>query len=38
MLNFLSFFVLFNAVKTDTKINFTPYGEIFYYLSYQDKI
>ena len=30
MLNFLCFFVLFNAVKT--------YGENFYYLTYQDKI
>ena len=32
MLNFLCFFVLFNAVKTDTK-----YGKMFYYLTYQDK-
>ena len=39
MLNFLCFFVLFNAVNTDTKFNIVPYyGEIFYYLTYQDEI
>ena len=38
MLNFLCFFVLFNAVKTDKKIDIAPYGEFFYYLTYQDKI
>ena len=38
MLNFLCYFVLFNAVKTDKKNNFAPYGENFYYLTYQDKI
>ena len=37
MLDSLCFFVLFNAVKTH-KINITPYGEILYYLTYQDKI
>ena len=37
MLNFLYFFVLFNAVKTDIKLT-PPYGEILYYLIYQDKI
>ena len=36
MLNFLSFFLLFIAVKTH-KISFAPYGENFY-LTYQDKI
>ena len=36
MLNFIRFFVLFNAVKTDTKL--TLYGENFYHLTYQDKI
>ena len=41
MLNFLCFFVLFNTVKKKKKhikFNITPYGEIFYYLIYQDKI
>ena len=37
MLNFLCSFVLFNEVETH-KINIAPYGEIFYYLTYQDKI
>ena len=36
MLNFLCFFVLLNAMKTDKK--FAPYGQFFYYLTYQDKI
>ena len=32
-------FLLFNAVKTDTKLTlFIQYGEIFYYLTNQDKI
>ena len=35
MLNFLCFFILFNAVKTH-KISFAWYGENFY-LTYQDK-
>ena len=38
MLNFLCFFVLLNIVKTDKKNNIAPYGENFYYLTYQDKI
>ena len=38
MLNFLFFFVLFNAVETDKKINIAPYGNFFYYLTYQDEI
>ena len=37
MLDFPCFFVLFNAVKTDTKFNIAPYGEKFY-LNTQDKI
>ena len=37
MLNFLSFLVLFNTVKTDKKINIKPYEEKLYYLTYQDK-
>ena len=38
MLNFLCFYVLLNAVKTDNYINIAPYGETFYYLIHQDKI
>ena len=38
MLNFLCFFVLFIAVKTNSKINITPYGELFYHLFYRDTI
>ena len=38
MLNFLCSFVLFNAMKTRHKLNIGPYEEIFYYLTYQDKI
>ena len=38
MLNFLCFFVLFNAVEARHKINVAPYGENFYYLIYQDKV
>ena len=34
----LGSFVLVIAVKTRLKINITPYGEMFYYLTYQDKI
>ena len=37
MLNFLWFFVLFNAVKTDIKLTLRHKG-IFFYLIYQDKI
>ena len=36
MLNFLYFFVLFNAVKTDTKLTLHHMGKIF--ISYQDEI
>ena len=38
MLFFFCFFILFNAVKTDTKINIASYEEKFYYLTYQGKI
>ena len=38
MLNFLCFFVSFNAVKTDTKLTLHHMGKNFYYLTYQDKI
>ena len=39
MLIFLCFFfVLFNAVKKEHKINIAPYGENLYYLTYWDKI
>ena len=38
MLNFLCFFVLFDEVKTDTKLTLHHMGKIFYYLTYEDKI
>ena len=38
MLNFLCFCVLFNAVKTDTKLTLHYMGKNFYYLTYEDKI
>ena len=31
-------FVLFIAVKTDSKLTFNHMGKFFYYLTYRDKI
>ena len=38
MLNFLCFFILFNAVKTNTNLTLHHMGIFFYYLTFQDKI
>ena len=38
MLNFLCLFVLFQCSENRLKINIAPYEEIFFYLTYKDKI
>ena len=38
MLNFLCFFCIVYCSENRHKINIAPYGENFYYLTYQDKI
>ena len=36
--NFVSVFTALNNTKTQRKFNITPYGEMFYQLTYLDKI
>ena len=38
MLNFFDFCIIVQCSENRHKINITPFGETFYYLTYQNKI